>query len=115
MPVGDGSFYLYLHEGIRRGAGVGIGDRIRAGLQFDSAYRGGPMHSMPKWFQEALRRAPVALENWQRLSPSRKKEILRYFASLKSEAAQVRNVDRAMRVLSGERARFMARSWEHGQ
>jgi hypothetical protein len=114
MPVGDGSFYLYLHEQMRRAAAAGIGDRIRAELQFNAAYRGGPTHSMPKWFKDALRRAPSALRNWRRLSPSRQKEILRYFASLKSEAAQIRNLDRAMGVLSGRRARFMARSWQHG-
>jgi hypothetical protein len=48
------------------------------------------------------------------LVPSRQKEILRYFSSLKSDAARARNVDRAMRVLSGQRERFMARSWKDG-
>jgi hypothetical protein len=41
--------------------------------------------------------------------------ILRYFASLKSEAAQARNLDRAMHVLSGQRGRFMAQNWERGR
>jgi Bacteriocin-protection, YdeI or OmpD-Associated/Domain of unknown function (DUF1905) len=115
MPVGDGTFYLYLHDHIRRAATVGIGDRIRIELQFNAAYKGGPAHPMPKWFRDALRQAPAAQQNWQCLSPSRKKEILRYFASVKSSAAQTRNLDRAMRVLSGQRDRFMARNWEHGR
>jgi hypothetical protein len=115
MPAGDGSFYLYLHEHIRRIATAGIGDRIRVELQFDAAYKGGPAHPMPRWFQDALGAAPAALQNWRRLIPSRKKEVLRYFASLKSAAAQARNLERAMRVLSGKRDRFMARTWEHGR
>jgi hypothetical protein len=115
MPAGDGSFYLYLHEHVRRAAAAGIGDRITVELQFNTAYRGGPAHPVPKSFQRALRAAPEALQNWRHLSPSRKKEILRYFASLKSEAAQARNLDRALRVLSGQRGRFMARSWENGR
>jgi hypothetical protein len=115
MPAGDGSFYLYLHEDMRRVAGARIGDRIRVELQFNADYRGGPTHSMPKWFRDALRDVPLALQNWRRLIPSRKKEILRYFASLKSTAAQARNLHRAMGVLSGQRGRFMARDWQDGQ
>ena len=114
MPAGDGSFYLYLHGPIRRAAAVGVGDRIRVELQFDAAYRGGPAHPMPKWFRDALRGAPRALKNWQRLIPSRKKEILRYFAALKSPAARARNTARALLVLAGHEGRFMARDWRNG-
>jgi hypothetical protein len=42
---------------------------------------------------------------------SRRKEILRYFAGLKSAAAQDRNVRKALHVLAGGKARFMAREW----
>jgi hypothetical protein len=115
MPAGNGDFYLYLHEHMRRVASAAVGDRIRVELQFNAAYRGGPAHSMPKWFRDALREAPAALQNWRRLIPSRKKEILRYFASLKSAAARARNLDRAMHVLGGQRDRFMARDWEDGR
>ena len=115
MPAGNGSFYLYLHEQMRRVAGAGVGDRIRVELQFNADYRGGPADSMPKWFRDALRDVPLALQNWQRLIPSRKKEIVRYFTSLKSAAAQARNLHRAMGVLSGQRGRFMARDWQDGR
>jgi hypothetical protein len=115
MPAGDGSFYLYLHEHFRRATRTGVGDRIRVEVRFNAAYKGGPAHPMPKWFQDALRDAPRALQNWGRLNPSRRKEVLRYFASLKSAAAQARNLERAMRVLAGHRDRFMARNWEHGR
>jgi hypothetical protein len=114
MPVGDGSFYLYLHGPIRRAAAAGVGDRIRVELQFNAAYRHGPTHSMPKWFRDALRGAPGAMKNWQRLIPSRKKEILRYFAELKSPTARARNITKALFVLSGNEGRFMARDWRNG-
>jgi uncharacterized protein YdeI (YjbR/CyaY-like superfamily) len=48
---------------------------------------------------------------WNALSPSRKKEILRYFANLKSRDARERNIRRAVAVLSGSPERFMGRSW----
>jgi hypothetical protein len=29
MPVGDGSFYLYLHSNVRKASGEAVGDRVR--------------------------------------------------------------------------------------
>jgi hypothetical protein len=115
MPTGTGGFYLYLHGQMRRTSRCGVGSRVEVELRLDHQYTGGPIHPMPAWFQKPLNAAPTARRNWDNLIPSRQKEILRYFASLKSEAAQARNLDRAMRVLSGQRGRFMARNWERGQ
>ena len=41
MPVGDGSFYLYLHGTIREASGTAVGDRVEVEVAFDSRYRGG--------------------------------------------------------------------------
>lgn len=114
MPVGDGSFYLYLNGVARIAAGVSVGDRVRVEIALDSTYRNGPQHPMPAWFRQALRKNPEAQKNWTALMPSRKKEILRYFAGLKSSEARARNVAKAIRVLSGQTGRFMARTWTNG-
>jgi uncharacterized protein YdeI (YjbR/CyaY-like superfamily) len=53
--------------------------------------------------------------NWSKLTPSRQKEILRYFAALKTQAAKERNVERMVRVLGGDAGRFMGRDWLDGQ
>jgi hypothetical protein len=55
------------------------------------------------------------MSSWNALIPSRKKEILRYFASLKSPVAKVRNLRRATEALSGKEVRFMARTWKGGK
>jgi hypothetical protein len=115
MPVGDGSFRLYLHGGVRKASNTGVGDRVRVEVSFDTKYRGGPMHPMPAWFRTALAKNPTAKENWDGLTPSRKKEVLRYFASLKSREARERNLTRGLQALSGEPTRFMARSWSGGK
>jgi hypothetical protein len=115
MPVGDGSFRLYLHGGVRKASNTGVGDRVRVEVRFDAKYRGGPMHPMPAWFQTALAKNPTAKENWDALIPSRKKEVLRYFAALKSPEARERNLTRALQALSGGPTRFMARSWSRGK
>lgn len=111
MPRGDGSFYLYLHGDVRRASGTKVGDRVRVDVQFDPRYRGGPMHPMPPWFRVPLSKNPSARKAWDTLIPSRKKEILRYLSWLKSPEARERNVRRALRVLSGKKERYMARSW----
>lgn len=115
MPAGDGSFLLYLHGEMRKMTGVDVGDSVRVDLRFDDAYRNGPLHETPEWFQRALDENSQALANWHALVPSRQKEVLRYFAGLKTDEAKARNLVRAMRVLSGESERFMGRDWLEGK
>lgn len=115
MPAGDGSFYLYLHERVRQASGTRVGDRLTVELSFDRDYRGGPAHPLPRWFSAALRSKRLAKLAWDALALSRKKEILRYFALLKSSDAKARNLKRVMTALSGEEVRFMARTWKDGK
>jgi hypothetical protein len=111
MPIGDGSFYLYLHGNVRRASSTKVGDIVDLEVQFDGDYKSGPIHPMPPWFRAALNRNEQAKRGWDALIPSRKKEILRYLSQLKSRDAQARNLERALHVLAGGEARFMARNW----
>jgi Domain of unknown function (DUF1905)/Bacteriocin-protection, YdeI or OmpD-Associated len=111
MPVGDGSFYLYLQGQVRKESGTRVGDIARLTVEFDDEYRGGPVDPMPSWFGDELLRNSPAQGGWNSLPPSRQKEILRYLVRLKSPQAQQRNVQRALHVLAGGKARFMARWW----
>ncbi len=67
--------------------------------------------------EEVVERAvnPKAKQAWDALTPSRQKEILRYFSWLKSDEARTRNVEKALSVLSGQEDRFMARTWKRGK
>jgi hypothetical protein len=114
MPVGNGDFYLYLHGDIRRASQASVGDRVRIEINFDASYRNGPQHSMPLWFRRGLMANAKAKRNWLALTPSRKKEVLRYFSRLKSPAARDRNLAGALHVLSGAAGRFMGRTWADG-
>jgi hypothetical protein len=111
MPVGDGSFYLYLHGHVRKASRTKVGDAVTVELEFDDKYRSGPAHPMPPWFRSALNRNKNARQVWDTLIPSRQKEILRYFSHLKSPEAKVRNLKKTMHVLSGRKGRFLARDW----
>lgn len=111
MPCGDGSFYLYLHGAVGKASNSKVGDDVEVSLIFDQAYRNGPIHEVPAEFLVLLQAHPKAELAWSKLTPSRQKEILHYFAGLKSETARARNYAKAMRVLNGAKERFMARDW----
>ncbi|RYY74005.1 MAG: DUF1905 domain-containing protein [Gammaproteobacteria bacterium] len=111
MPIGDGSFYLYLHGDVRTASNTVVGDEVDVEIKFDSAYKSGPIHPMPTYLQEALKKNSLAQKGWEKLAPSRQKEILRYFAGLKSDEAQARNLEQAIYVLAGSKGRYMARDW----
>ena len=115
MPIGDGSFYLYLHGDLRKASHTKVGDVVSVDVVFDVKYKNGPMHSMPEWFCTPLLKNSKAKTAWDTLTPSRKKEILRYFSWLKSVEARERNVKKVLRVLSGSKERFMARLWSDGK
>jgi hypothetical protein len=114
MPDGNGNFYLYLHGNMRKASGTKVGDRVRVEIEFDAAYRNGPQDPMPKWFRQALDGNAQAKKNWSALTPSRKKEILRYLSRLVSVDARIRNQALALYVLSGQAGRFMGRAWKNG-
>lgn len=114
MPAGDGDFYLYLRGTIRKESGTAVGDRVQVEIDFDASYENGPQHPVPRWFKQALLENPQAAKNWKALSPSRKKEVLRRFAGLKTQEARARNLSQALHVLKGETGRFMARTWKNG-
>jgi hypothetical protein len=111
MPIGNGSFYLYLDGEVRKASKTKVGDRVDVEIEFDSSYRNGPMHDMPEWFRVPLSKNKKARKAWDELTPSRQKEILRYFSWLKSDEAKERNLQKVMSILGGSPGRFMARDW----
>lgn len=115
MPIGDGSFYLYLHGDVRKASQTKVGDEVEVFVEFDTTYKNGPMHDVPVWFAAALTENVAAKQNWDALPPSRQKEVLRYFSWLKSDEAKARNLTNALHVLSGHTGRFMARDWKDGK
>jgi hypothetical protein len=115
IPTGGGPFRLYLHGAMRATADIEVGDEVRIGLEVDTAYHTNPAHSMPQWFQAALDADSKINENWLRLSPSQRKEVVRYLGALKSEEARERNLQRALSVLRGEPGRFLGRDWVDGR
>jgi len=101
----SGEWRLYLNTPMRKKAGKDVGDRVSVTIEFDPADRTIAMHPQ---LAKALDENPKAKRNFEQQSPSRKKEIIRYIANLKSEDAIVKNITRAVQFLQGD-GRFVGR------
>ena len=101
----SGAWRLYLNTPMRKAAGKDVGDIINIKIDFDTEERITPMH---KKFKAALSKNTKAKSTFDKLSPSRQKEILRYLNNLKTEESLNRNIERAINFLNGEE-RFVGR------
>lgn len=98
VPLGEGRHRLFLNGDIRQRAGVDVGSRIQVQLEIDQSPKQEPV---PKPFAIALESSPQAQAVWRELSPSRRKEILRYLNQAKREETLKRNSDKAIELLLG--------------
>ncbi len=92
----SGKWRLYLNTPMRKIANKDVGDVIEINIEFDSSERIIPIH--PK-LKQALQENTRAKNNFDKLSPSRQKEILRYINFLKSEESVDRNITKAINIL----------------
>lgn len=96
----QGAWRLYLNAKMREDAGVDVGDRADVLLQFD---RRPPKVPTRPEFERALREDDAARTAFERLPPSRRKEIRRYLASLKTKESVDRNIARVILHLTGRK------------
>lgn len=115
MPKGNGDFYLYLHNDVRKASSTEVGNIVEVEILFDESYKNGPQHALFTQLESLLANNRVANKHWHRLPPSRQKEVLRYFANLKSDDTVERNFKRLCVALSGESTHFMGRDWIDGK
>ena len=97
----SGKWRLYLNGPMRKAAGKDVGDTMEIQIDFDAKPRMTPMH--PK-LKKALKENKEAKTVFEKLSPSRQKEILRYINFLKSEDSVDRNIKRAISHLAGKQS-----------
>ncbi|HSZ87564.1 MAG TPA: YdeI/OmpD-associated family protein [Puia sp.] len=95
----SGKWRLYLNTPMRKSAGIDVGDIANVEISYDPSERTTPMH--PK-LKAALEKNKKALTEFNKQIPSRKKEIMRYINSLKTEESLERNIKRAIGSLTGK-------------
>jgi hypothetical protein len=92
-----GLWRLYTNVSMLKDSPKRIGEKISVTIEFDPESREIPMHAVLKAALENNRKAESKFES---LSPSRKKEIVRYIHNLKSEEAITRNVLKIIKHLT---------------
>lgn len=101
----SGDWRLYINAKMLKNSPKRIGEKVDIELEYDPESR---EIQMPDSFREALRENQEADAVFNNLSSSRKREIVRYLANLKSDDSLQRNIQRALGFLLGNE-RFVGR------
>jgi Domain of unknown function (DUF1905)/Bacteriocin-protection, YdeI or OmpD-Associated len=101
----SGEWRLYINTTMLKNSPKRIGEIIEVSILFDPESREVPM---PIEFAEALKLNKEANSVFEKLSASRKAEIVRNLAKLKTKASLERNITRAINFLNGKES-FLGR------
>ena len=96
----SGKWRLYLNTPMRKAAEKNVGDVIDVQIDFDATPRITPIH--PK-LRKAFKENKIAKTAFDKLNPTRQKEILRYINFLRSEESVDKNVQRAIAHLTSSK------------
>ena len=115
-----GDWRLYINIVMAKKAHIpfskSISEIVGKEITIEIAFNPTPIsYTIDPLLQDALDKNAVARKQWDALIPSRKKEIIRYFAALKSLEAKEKNLEKILHVLNGNKAQFMGRSWQNGK
>ena len=95
----QGVWRLYINGPMLKASGLKIGDTANIQIEFDPRPRD---VQMPPPLASAFQKNQKARAAFDKLTPSRQKEILRYIGSLKTQESIDENVSRILSHLRGE-------------
>ncbi|MGV3696705.1 YdeI/OmpD-associated family protein [Flavobacterium sp.] len=95
----SGEWRLYINTTMLKNSPKRIGEIIEATIAFDASDR--TIRAHPKLIK-ALQQNIEAKKAFDALTPSRRKEIVRYISGLKTEESIAKNIDKAIGYLEGE-------------
>jgi hypothetical protein len=101
----SGEWRLYINTIMLKDSPKRVGETVHISMDFDPRNRMVEIHPA---LLKALADNPEAKETFDRLAPSRQKEITRYIAQLKSDESRQNNIHRAIQFLLGKE-RFVGR------
>lgn len=94
-----GAWRLYINTTMLKNSPKRIGEKLEISIAFDPKERIIEMHPL---LQKALEDNPDAFSVFEKLTPSRKKEIIRYIANLKTDEKIAFNISKAINFLLGK-------------
>ena len=92
----SGAWRLYINGEMLKASGAKVGETVKIDVEFDPSPR---EVRMPEALAQAFSKARAARSAFDKLAPSRQKEILRYIGSLKTEESIRKNVEKIVRQL----------------
>lgn len=101
----QGHWRLYVNTIMLKDSPKRIGEIVKITVDFDPVSRDEEPHPD---LVKALNENPEQKELFERLSPSRRKEIVRYIGRIKSDEIRMKNIERAINFLKGKE-RFIGR------
>lgn len=99
VPVRGEGYRLYVNGPMLKGSRTAVGDRVTFILTLDRTDRNDL--PVPPGLTRELKKHKL-MASFDSLSPSRRKEILRYLNNLKSKDALTTNISRVVRGLQGK-------------
>lgn len=97
----SGDWRLYINNIMLRNSPKRIGETVEITVQFDPVSREMKPHPL---LVKALKENKNAKKVFDGLSPSRRKEIVRYISNLKTEESILKNISKVISHLSGKTA-----------
>lgn len=94
-----GEWRLYINLMMLKNSPKRIGEAIEVTLEYDSADRSISIHPQ---LEQAIKDSTLAANNFEKLIPSRRNELIRYINNLKTETSIQRNIEKIIRHLHGE-------------
>jgi len=97
VPVKNTTYRLYVNGPMLKGSNTAVGEIVNFRIEqdFESRKKDVPMN---KHFKKELVRNNL-FETFEHLTPSRKKDILKYLNNLKTEESLQRNIDKVINGL----------------
>ncbi|WP_374464092.1 YdeI/OmpD-associated family protein [Chryseobacterium sp.] len=94
-----GEWRLYVNLIMLKNSPKRIGEIIEVVLEYDDSDRSISIHPQ---LEKAIKESNLATENFEKLIPSRRHELIRYINNLKTDVSIQRNIEKIIRHLHGE-------------
>jgi hypothetical protein len=102
VPVKSSEYRLYVNGLMLKGSGAKLGDTVKFVIEQDFAPPTAAMMKMPEELKNQLTSNRL-LPAFKKLTPYRQKEIIKYLNFLRTEEALLRNIDKVINQLKGNK------------
>src|ERR1700730_12509387 len=101
IAVYGGKSYIGVRRQVREAAGVAAGDQLTVGLEYDAELR---TVDLPEGLRAALQADARAAAAFEKLSHTRKKELVQWVTGAQRPETRTRRMAQAMAMLRGRRS-----------